>query len=127
MYYTQSADILATMFDDVTFSMGDDQIPNATPEGMKFGLFIKAREVSQLAEVLQALSTKPKTQRLQWLRENEAVVAELVNTFTDESISTLEGATLDREMMGMSMEMMSNLRRVLLMLDGLFYDKRLAG
>ena len=114
------------MFDDLTFSTSDDRVLSASPESLKFSLFIKAREVSQLAEVLQALSAKPKAQRLRWLRENEQVIAELVNTFTDESISTLEGATLDREMMGISMEMMANLRRVLLMLDGLFYDKRIS-
>ncbi len=114
------------MFDDMTFSLTSNQHHATSPESMKFDLFLKAREVKQLAEVLQGLSTKSKTERLDWLRQNENLVGGLVDTFTDESLSTLEGASMDREMMKLSMEMMSNLRRALLMLDGLFYDKRLA-
>lgn len=113
------------MFDDMTFSLSSDRQSAHSPESAKFDLFLKAREVKQLAEVLQGLSTKSKVERLDWLRQNESLVANLVDTFTDESLSTLEGASMDREMMKLSMEMMSNLRRALLMLDGLFYDKRL--
>lgn len=113
------------MFDDITFSLSSNHDSAVSPESQKFDLYLKAREVKQLAEVLQGLSSKSKAERLNWLRQNENLVANLVDTFTDESLSTLEGASMDREMMTMSMELMANLRRALLMLDGLFYDKRL--
>ncbi len=115
------------MFDDDPQSVQLDAVTATSPASQKFGLYLKAREVRQLAEVLQALSSRSKQERLDWLRENEPVVAELVNAFTDESIATLDGATMDRESMQLSVELMSDLRRALLMLDGLFYDQRLKG
>lgn len=115
------------MFDDDTLSVELDVVSPTSPASQKFGLYLKAREVRQLAEVLQGLSSRSKQERLQWLRENESVVAELVNTFTDESIATLDGAAMDRESMQLSVELMSDLRRALLMLDGLIYDQRLKG
>lgn len=115
------------MFDDDSLSVQLDTVAPTSPASQKFGLYLKAREVRQLAEVLQGLSSRSKQERLHWLRENESVVAELVNTFTDESIATLDGAAMDRESMQLSVELMSDLRRALLMLDGLFYDQRLKG
>lgn len=113
------------MFDDTMLSVELDANQPNSQASQKFGLYLKAREVRQLAEVLQSLSTRTKLERLAWLRENEPVVAELVNTFTDESIATLDGAAMDRESMQLSVELMSDLRRALLMIDGLFYDQRL--
>jgi|GEM_PF-2759024 len=109
---------------DDSDSAGLDQVKPSSPANSKFQLFVKVREIQQLAKILQEVKLKNSSERLIWLKENEAIIATMVDTFTDDSLAQLQGLTADQETVKLSVTLMTELRQTLLQLDSLFLEAK---
>ena len=107
-----------------TDSINLDQVANTTPAGSKFQLFVKVREIKQLAKILQEVKLKNTSERQVWLEENESIIADMVDTFTDDSLSQLQGITADQETVKLSVDLVTGLRHSLLLLDSLMLETK---
>jgi hypothetical protein len=101
-----------------------DQVRPNSPANSKFQLFVKVREVKQLAKILQEVKLKDTKQKQAWLQENEAIIAKMVDTFTDDSLAQLQGLTADQETVKLSVALITELRQSLLLLDSLLLETK---
>jgi hypothetical protein len=112
-------------FDELSDQSADlafERLRSASPDSAKFQLFLKVREIKQLARVLQELQLRQKQERRTWIKENQALITELVDDFTDDSLAQLQGVATDTESVKLSMDLVATLRRTLLMVDTLLIE-----
>ncbi len=103
-----------------------DRVAPTNPATKKFQLFVKLREIKALATLLQEVRLKTTAERQAWLQDNEPLIADLVNEFTDDSLSRLQGIGTDRETVSLSVDLVTSLRQTLLLLDSLMIDTKAA-
>lgn len=103
-----------------------DRVAPTNPATKKFQLFVKLREIKALATLLQEVRLKTTAERKAWLQDNEPLIADLVNEFTDDSLSRLQGIGTDRETVSLSVDLVTSLRQTLLLLDSLMIDTKAA-
>lgn len=101
-----------------------DQVGPSSPATVRFDLFLKVRQIKQLELVVQNLKAQRLPERRAWLQANHTLMTDLVNEFTDESLSKLQGVATDPESVKLSVDLISNLRQTLLSLDGLMGDSK---
>lgn len=101
-----------------------DQVSTNSPASSKFQLFVKVREIQQLAKILQEVKLKNTLERQNWLHENELIIAKMVDVFTDDSLAQLQGLTTDQETVKLSVTLVTELRQSLLLLDSLFLETK---
>jgi hypothetical protein len=110
-------------FTELDFGQSDRVAPT-NPATKRFQLFVKVREIKELASLLQEVRLKSTAERQAWLEDNEPIIADLVNEFTDESLSRLQGIGTDRETVNLSVDLVTSLRQTLLLLDSLMIDTK---
>lgn len=88
-------------------------------DALKFDLYVKTRQIQQVADALQTIQTQPLTQQQRWLAEHESTVSDLLDSFMDEASGVFDGLTLDREAMDLSMQFVTNVREVMASLQGM--------
>ncbi|HYD34980.1 MAG TPA: hypothetical protein VD999_02840 [Vitreimonas sp.] len=103
------------------------QLMNQTTDGsndsIKFDLYIKTREIKQIAESLQQVMLMSKKDRQAWVKEHEPFVNQLLDTFMEDASSALDGLYLDNEALKMSMDFVMNLRDAINTLQGILYER----
>ncbi len=73
---------------------------------------------------MQEVRLKNTQQKQAWLQENEAIIAKMVDTFTDDSLAQLQGLTADQETVKLSVTLITELRQSLLLLDSLLLETK---
>ncbi|HPS40753.1 MAG TPA: hypothetical protein PLQ50_01965 [Candidatus Woesebacteria bacterium] len=88
---------------------------------LKFSLYLRAREMRQIVLYLEKLMLKKKVERDLFVKENKAIFDTLLQTFVDNSNFSIEGVKLDQESIQLSMQMAMDLRKVMPLINALFY------
>jgi len=88
---------------------------------LKFDLFVRSREMEQIAAYLESLMLKHKREREILVKENRAYLETLMPLLVENSNLSLEGMQLDREAAALSMQLAVNLRKSLSLINALFY------
>lgn len=91
---------------------------------MKFGLFVKTRELKQLQASLREVLLMNGDKRNEWLQSNETLINEMLEDFVSDSTLALDGIQLDSEALQMSMEYVSSLRDVMTTMRSIMDDSR---
>jgi hypothetical protein len=89
---------------------------------VKFDLYVKAREIQQISDSLRHILTLPQAKRQEWLEENESIVAELMDSFMDDSVLAMDGLQLDQESMELSVTLVTKMRDAMNMIHRIFSD-----
>lgn len=87
---------------------------------VKFDLYVKSREIQQISNSLKRLMLLPAEQRQTWLDENEGMVAELMDSFMDDSVLAMDGLQLDKESMDLSVKLVTEMRNAMDMIHRMF-------
>jgi hypothetical protein len=87
---------------------------------VKFDLYVKSREIQQISDSLQRILMLPVEQRQEWLQEHESIIAELMDSFMDDSVLALDGLQLDKESMELSVELVTQMRDAVNMIHRIF-------
>jgi len=75
----------------------------------------------QIVLYLEKLMLKKKVERDLFVKENKAIFDTLLQTFVDNSNFSIEGVKLDQESIQLSMQMAMDLRKVMPLINALFY------
>ncbi len=105
---------------DIIPSQGVQQWQDVSqPSSLKFGLYLKIREMTSFEASLRQAVLLPRQQRQKWLMEQEDFVNELLDSFIADSALALDGLHLDSEAMALSIEFVTKLRDVMNMLKSI--------
>jgi len=95
---------------------------DGSSEQVKFDLYLKSREIKQISQLLQKTLPLQKAQRQQWIEENEDFINQLLNSFMDDSMMVLDGIKMDTETMELSVNLISDLRDAVTIIQNLLHD-----
>lgn len=106
--------------------MSNTLSPSSTTstEEIKFGLFVKSHEVSQIVKSLKEIMLLPPDARVKWAEEYHEILNDLLESFMDDSLLAMDGMQLDQEAMNLSVELVGNIREVMNTLQTILYDAR---
>jgi len=88
---------------------------------LKFSLYLRSREVSQIVLYLEKIMLKKKSERELFASENKAFIDSLMKAFVEDSNLTLEGMQMDQESARLSMQLATDLRKSVSLINALFY------
>lgn len=88
---------------------------------LKFNLFLRSREMKQIALHLEKVMLKKKSERDLFVSENKAFIDSLMKTFVDNSNLSIEGMQMDKEAADLSMQMAVDVRKSISLINALFY------
>jgi hypothetical protein len=88
---------------------------------LKFNLFLRSREMKEIALHLEKVMLKKKSDRDIFVSENKVFIDSLMKTFVDNSNLSIEGMQMDREAAALSMQMAMDLRKSISLINALFY------
>lgn len=89
---------------------------------LKFNLYLKTHEISQVVDSLKSILLMPKAERKQWASDHEESLTELLEDFMQDASLALDGLYLDNEAMKLSMEFVSQLRDAMNALNSIMRD-----
>lgn len=90
-------------------------------EDIKFSLYLRSREMRQIVSGLEKLMLKSKKERELFAAENRAFIDSLMQSFVEDSNLSLEGIQLDQESAQLSMQLATDLRKSLSLINALFH------
>ncbi|AKM81098.1 MAG: hypothetical protein UT13_C0001G0137 [Candidatus Pacebacteria bacterium GW2011_GWF2_38_9] len=88
---------------------------------LKFSLYLRSREVSQIVLYLEKIMLKKKSERELFASENKAFIDSLMKAFVEDSNLTLEGMQMDQESAQLSMQLATDLRKSVSLINALFH------
>jgi hypothetical protein len=94
-----------------------------SPASLKFGIFLKTHEIQQIEQALQPVLLMTKKQRQAWVKENQSLIDQLLDTFVEDAQAALDGLDLDAEGLKLSVEFVTSLRNVMNVLQTILYDQ----
>jgi hypothetical protein len=106
------------------FILDPDNIADINTDEVKFDLYLKIREIKQISGFLQKILLLTRDRRSIWLKENEDMVNQLMDSFLTDSTLALDGMQLDSEAMKMSVELMASLKNVFNILQTVVKDNK---
>lgn len=86
------------------------QVSLQEKNAIKFDIYVKLRELKQIGEGFKQLSGLPETDRISWLTEHESFLSEMMDSFLNETMGTIDGVALDSETLELSVELVSTMR-----------------
>lgn len=93
---------------DFNWTASQDEVAS-----VKFDLYVKSREIQQISDSLKQLMLMSVEERQTWLDENEGMVAELMDSFMDDSVLAMDGLQLDKESMDLSVKLVTEMRNAM--------------
>lgn len=96
--------------------------PDLDPDAVKFDLYLRLREVKQIAQQLEKIAHKNQIERQVFVEENKIFLESLMNLMAQDSNLSLDGIRLDQEAATLSMQLARDIRQTLAMINHLFYD-----
>ncbi len=97
-------------------------LPDNANSSTKFSLFLKTRELQQIATSLKSILLKPQKDRAAWLEEYGEIINEAFDSYVDESNFILDSVSFDEESLALSQELVMTLRDALTMIEGISDD-----
>ncbi len=88
---------------------------------IKFNLFLRSREMKQVVAYLEKIMLKKRADQDLFVSENKASIESLMKIFVDNSNLSLEGMQLDQESAELSMQLATDLRKSISLINALFY------
>lgn len=88
---------------------------------LKFNLYLRSREMREIVLNLEKVMLKKKTERDLFVIENKTFIDALMKTFVNDSNLTLEGMQMDQETAQLSMQLATDLRKSISLINALFY------
>lgn len=88
---------------------------------LKFDLYLRSREMKQIVSYLEKIMLKNKHERELFVVENKMFIDSLMKTFVDDSNLTLEGMQMDQESAQLSMQLATDVRKSISLINALFY------
>lgn len=88
---------------------------------LKFNLYLRSREVSQIVLYLEKIMLKKKSERDLFANENKAFIDSLMKSFVEDSNLTIEGMQMDKESAQLSMQLAMDLRKSVSLINALFH------
>lgn len=102
-----------------------DWVPDSdSVESLKFDLYVKSKEISQIVGSLKYVMLLPATERKKWISTNESMMMELMDSFIDDSVLAMDGLQLDQESMNLSVELVTNMRDAMNMINNIFSGRK---
>jgi hypothetical protein len=89
---------------------------------LKFNLYLKSREMREIVLNLEKIMLKKKAEREVFVTENRVFVDSLMKTLVDDSNLTLEGMQMDQESVQLSMQLATDVRKSMSLINALFYS-----
>jgi len=86
------------------------QLSSQEKDEIKFDIYVKLRELKQIGEGFKKLSGLPEAERLSWLSEHENFLSDMMDSFLNETMGTIDGVALDSETLELSVELVSTMR-----------------
>lgn len=102
--------------------MGEDRViihPRQATGNTKFDLVMRTRELHELEKVLQSVQAMKGKDRAAWVKANGEVFSQAYELFLADTSQTLEGLSMDDEILALSQELVASLRDTSELLDGL--------
>jgi len=90
----------------------------------KFNLYLKARQMGQVQQVLDKVQALSPRQRQSWLKENSKLVDQAFGGFIDESNQILSHVGLDEESLKLSQTIVQGLRDTLNLVGDVVYRQQ---
>lgn len=88
---------------------------------LKFDLFLRSREMQQISLYLEKIMLKDKSERELFVNENRAMIDTLMKLFVENSNLSIEGMQSDQEAATLSMQMATDVRKSITLINALFY------
>jgi uncharacterized protein YhdP len=89
-------------------------------EEIKFDLFVQTRRVKQIYQALTSLLRQSfNSQQEDWLIDNKEIVDQLLDDLLDDSLLVLDGVQMDDESKNLSVELMTNIRETVTIINTL--------
>lgn len=102
--------------------MAEDRIiivPRQATGNTKFDVMIRTHELRQLENVLKGVHAMNGKERSAWVHENGSIFSQAFDRLLSDTSQTLDGLSMDNELLALSQELVSTLRDTSELLDGL--------
>ena len=96
----------------------------AINQQQKFALFLKARQIRQVSEVLTKIQALPTKQRELWMKQNADLFSSAFDHFIDDSNQVLNHVELDDEALNLSRDIIQGLKDSLSAVGKIFYREQ---
>ena len=93
-------------------------------EQIKFDLYLKNRQVTEIAKIMEEVLMWPKSSRKKWVKKFSPHLSDMLDVFLDDAVSTFDGVALDRELMNLFAEFTENLKTVTKQVEGVISSSR---
>ncbi|MDH5533179.1 MAG: hypothetical protein OEX81_01990 [Candidatus Pacebacteria bacterium] len=87
-------------------------------ETLKFSLYLKNRKVVGISKIMDDVLLWPKANIDDWAERFSPEVSDMLDELLDDAVSVFDGATLDKELMGLFAEFTENLKIVTKQVQG---------
>jgi lipid II:glycine glycyltransferase (peptidoglycan interpeptide bridge formation enzyme) len=98
----------------------------ASSAAVKFDLYVKNRELQQIAQSFRSIMLLPPKQRKKWTEQYQDLIEDLMDSFTDDSLLAMDGIQLDDESMDLSTELVSNLKTTMNIIQDMLAETKTA-
>lgn len=98
---------------------------DSSTNSTKFSLFLKTRELQQIAHSLRTLLLKSKSERAIWMEEYGEFLHEAFDAYIDDSNLILNGISFDEESLALSQELVLTLRDAITMVENILDESEL--
>jgi hypothetical protein len=98
---------------------------SSTPtNSVKFSLYLKTHELKEISKLLENVLLLPEKKRKAWAKEHGEIINRAIDTFVQESNTTLSELTFDEETLALSKELIISLRDTVDMIHGILFESR---
>jgi len=81
-------------------------------EQLKFSLYLKNRKVVEISKIMDEVLLWPQKNVDKWAKKFSPEISDMLDDMLDDAALVFDGATLDRELMGLFAEFTQNLKNV---------------
>lgn len=92
-------------------------------EEVKFDLYLKIREIKQISLYLESILSLDSNKREKFVIDNKEMLEDLLDNLFDESITIVDGASLDKEAMNLTISLIQTVRNTVTVIQNLYHFK----
>jgi hypothetical protein len=79
-------------------------------DAINFDMYVKIRELKQIGDGLRRIIALPEAEKKVWIKDNEAYLAEMMESVLHDTLGTIDGMQLDSEGLELSVQLVSTMR-----------------
>jgi len=118
---TRSNDSIFDFLDEIENPSSKKAAEFNEKDAVKFDMYIKLRELKQISQGFQRLNELPQTERVVWLTDHELFLSEMMETFLNDTLGTIDGVHLDTEALELSVELVTTMRDTMNMMRSIMH------